>query len=322
MSIGLPTDRPLTIAVIGDVHDLWQPADARALKHLGVDLALFVGDFGNEAVPVVAEIASLDVPFAAAFGNHDAWYTATPWGQQQCPYDRQQEDWVQQQLDLMAEAHIGYRNRDFVELNLSVVGGRPFSWGGPEWKYAEFYQQRFGVSNFAESTAQIVAAGQQTASDIVIVLSHNGPTGLGDRPEDPCGRDWQPLGGDYGDPDLAAAIAKLKDLGKQIPLVTFGHMHHRLRHTRSRLRTAIKQIGSTVYLNAASVPRILSTPDGDCRNFLLVALKAAIVTEVAIVWLNPDLELASRQILYSCHNAQSADFLSSQEFADRAECKS
>ncbi|MEO0409231.1 MAG: TIGR04168 family protein, partial [Cyanobacteria bacterium P01_A01_bin.135] len=33
----------LTIAVVGDVHDLWDEGDGTALQHLGVDLVLFVG---------------------------------------------------------------------------------------------------------------------------------------------------------------------------------------------------------------------------------------------------------------------------------------
>lgn len=41
------------IAIIGDVHDQWTEADARALRFLQPDMALFVGDFGNEVVPLV-----------------------------------------------------------------------------------------------------------------------------------------------------------------------------------------------------------------------------------------------------------------------------
>jgi hypothetical protein len=44
---------PIRIAIIGDVHDQWTEADARALHFLQPDMALFVGDFGNEVVPLV-----------------------------------------------------------------------------------------------------------------------------------------------------------------------------------------------------------------------------------------------------------------------------
>ena len=40
----------IKIAVIGDIHDQWEEEDGLALKSLGVDLVLFVGDFGDESV--------------------------------------------------------------------------------------------------------------------------------------------------------------------------------------------------------------------------------------------------------------------------------
>ena len=94
-------DNRKRIAVIGDVHYLWNDYDYQALKFFDVDLVLFVGDFGNEALSIVKEIASIDLPKAVVMGNHDAWYSATHWGRQKCPYDRNQEDWVQQQLDIL-----------------------------------------------------------------------------------------------------------------------------------------------------------------------------------------------------------------------------
>ncbi|MGL5195908.1 MAG: metallophosphoesterase, partial [Chroococcales cyanobacterium] len=63
----------IKIAIVGDVHEQWESADGEALMRLGVDLALFVGDFGNESVPIVRSIAALDIPKAVTFGNHDAW---------------------------------------------------------------------------------------------------------------------------------------------------------------------------------------------------------------------------------------------------------
>ncbi len=285
------------IAVVGDIHEQWEVDDGIALKHLGVDLVLFVGDMGNESVSVVQAVASVDIPKAVILGNHDAWYTATDWGRKKCPYDRTLEDWVQQQLDLLGDSHVGYGKLDFPALNLTVVGGRPFSWGGPQWKYGDFYQERFGIANFAESTARMVAAAQQSAYETVIFVGHNGPTGLGSNPEDPCGKDWGEPGGDYGDPDLTDALAQTRALGKNLPLVVFGHMHHKLRHTTERLRKQLLVSSEgTVYLNAASVPRIVNT-DSEClRNFSLVYLQGGIVTQASLVWLDKTFTVASEQI--------------------------
>lgn len=292
-------DRSLTLAVVGDVHDRWEDADADALKHLAVDLVLFVGDFGNESVPVVAKIAQLDLPKAAILGNHDAWYSATDWGRHKCPYDRRQEDRVQQQLDLLGKAHLGYSALDFPQWGLAVVGARPFSWGGSKWKHSNFYQQRYGVSSFEESVERIVGAADATTCETLIFIGHTGPTGLGELPEDPCGKDWEPRGGDYGDPDFAAAINRIRQSGKSIPLVAFGHMHHQLRHTKTQLRRCIHLCAEgTVYLNAANVPRIVSTPTGSARNFSLVTLQGGNVCQIHRVWVDSTYQVIDRILLY------------------------
>ena len=180
------TDRDIqqqvTIAVVGDVHDLWDEADAEALRHLEVDLVLFVGDFGNESIKVVSKIAAVELPKAVIMGNHDAWYTASSFGRKHAPYDQTKEDRVQQQLDILGAAHVGFGKLDFPQFNLSVVGSRPFSWGGSSWRNQKFYGDRFGVKSFAESTIRIVEAAKSTVSDNVIFIGHSGPWGLGDRP--------------------------------------------------------------------------------------------------------------------------------------------
>ena len=289
----------IKIAVVGDIHDLWDHEDEAALKALGVDLVLLVGDFGNESVEVVRSIAQMDLPKAAILGNHDAWYNATDWGIKQCPYDRAKEDRVQQQIDLLGDANVGYGKLDFPELRLSVVGSRPFSWGGSVWKNGKFYRDRCGVNNFDESVDLIVAAANTAAYETVIFVGHNGPTGLGDLPEDPCGKDWQPIGGDHGDPDFEDAIAKTRLLGKTIPLVTFGHMHHTLRHTKQQLRRAIyTSPEGTVYLNAARVPRIIQNEGDRLRNFSLVTLQSGKVSDASIVWVNEAFKIVSETVLY------------------------
>jgi uncharacterized protein (TIGR04168 family) len=291
----------IKIVVVGDVHDRWEIEDHLALKHLDIDLVLFVGDFGNESVEIVSLIASLELPKAVILGNHDAWYSASVWGQKKCPYDRTREDRVQQQLDLLGDTHVGYGKLDFPQFNLSVVGSRPFSWGGAEWKNKEFLRDRYGVNNFAESRQKIVSAAETASYENIIFIGHNGPTGLGDRPEDTCGQDWGDLKGDHGDPDLAEAITLVGKQGKSIPLVTFGHMHHRLRHTKKRLRTMINvdRNTDTVYLNSACVPRILEVEGERQRSFSVVTLENGVVCEIVLLWLGEQYRIVSEQMLYS-----------------------
>ncbi|MBD1823404.1 TIGR04168 family protein [Cyanobacteria bacterium FACHB-DQ100] len=300
-------NQTIKLAAIGDVHDRWEAEDEAALKSLGVDLALFVGDFGNESVNIVKLIAEMQIPKAAIMGNHDAWYTATDWGISKCPYDRKKEDRVQQQLDLLGEAHVGYGKLDFPQLNLSVVGSRPFSWGGPGWKNERFYRERYGVESFDQSVDRILDAVDQTETDTILFIGHNGAKGLGDRPEDPCGRDWQPIGGDHGDPDFAEAIVQTRDRGKSVPLAVFGHMHHSLRHTKTELRRPIHvDAAGTVHLNAARVPRIIEQNGDRLRNFSIVTLQDSSVIEASLVWLNQNFEVVQEEILYRSKDAAKA----------------
>ncbi|MEL6501645.1 MAG: TIGR04168 family protein, partial [Cyanobacteria bacterium J06623_1] len=272
--------------------------DNLALEHLNVDLALFVGDFGNEAVEVVRQIASVSVPKAVVMGNHDAWYSASSWGRQKAPYNLDQEDRVQQQLDLLGETHVGFSKLDFPQLDLAVVGSRPFSWGGATWRNSEFYRDRYNIKNFAESTAQIVNSAQAAAYDNLIFIAHNGPTGLGNSTESICGRDWKEEGGDYGDPDLTEAIAQVKKSGKFIPLVTFGHMHHELKIPRGKRRKIIEVRDETVYLNAACVPRVIESTAGEKRSFSLATLQDGVIQTISLVWLDDNFAVESEEILY------------------------
>ncbi|PZU92078.1 MAG: TIGR04168 family protein [Pseudanabaena sp.] len=282
----------IKIAIVGDVHDLWQPIEDRlALKALDVDLVLFVGDFGNESVEVVQAIANLDIPKAVILGNHDAWYTAyddpkKP-NNKKCPYDRAKEDRVQQQLDILGNCHVGFSWLDFPELNISIVGSRPFSSGSPRWKKAAFYRDRFGVNSFAESTEKIMHSVNSTRQDTIIFLGHNGPSGLGSAQDSICGKDWKQVGGDYGDPDFAEAIAKSYQSLKKVPLVTFGHMHHHLKLNSSRTRQAIatNEMGTT-FLNSACSPRIIKENEQIYRNFSVVTLNCGLVTSASLVWLD------------------------------------
>ncbi|BAQ63358.1 TIGR04168 family protein [Geminocystis sp. NIES-3709] len=288
----------IKIAVIGDVHENWNDYDSEALEFLAVDLALFVGDFGNESIKVVENIANLTIPKAIILGNHDAWFTATEWGRKKCPYDQTLEDRVQKQLDLLGITHVGYSSLDFPPLELSVVGSRPFTWGGSKWKYSDFYQHRYGVNSFEESTAKIVDGVRKTSFDHIIFIGHNGPFGLGSNPEDTCGRDWNPLGGDYGDPDFQSAIEISRNLGKKVSLVTFGHMHHALRHTKERLRTIVnRDKHDTIYLNAASTPRIQEINGKKVHKFSLVTLNQEKIMKISLISIDETMKIVENQII-------------------------
>ena len=287
------------IAVVGDIHDLWELKDNDALKHLEVDLAVFVGDYGNEAVEVVRRIAAVDLPKVAVMGNHDAYYSASNKGIKNCPYDRTQEDWVQLQMDLLGEAHIGFSKKEFPQFGLTVIGGRPFSWGGSKWRHKKFYRDRFGVRGFEESFDLILAAADEAEHNTLIFVGHVGPYGLGDQANDPCGKDWGKNSADYGDPDFAKAIALTQQSGKRVPLVTFGHMHHQLKDTDQIRKRVATDASGTLYFNAANVPRIEETDSGRRRSFSLVTLNQGIIKSIVLVWLGEAFETLSEEIIYA-----------------------
>ncbi|MCL1494341.1 MAG: TIGR04168 family protein [Pseudanabaena sp. Salubria-1] len=297
-------DSSIKIAVVGDVHDLWQPVEDRlALQSLGVDLVLFVGDFGNESVEVVRAIANLDIPKAVILGNHDAWYSISDnvknSKKNECPYDRTKEDRVQQQLDILGKMHVGYSWLDFPELKLSVVGARPFSWGSSKWKKEAFYRDRYNIKNFMESTQRISESVANAAYENIIFLGHNGPYGLGSEEHSICGKDWKIGGGDYGDPDFAEALSQSYQMRKTVPLATFGHMHHSLRLNSHRTREVIatNDMGTT-FLNAACAPRIVKNNDGEYRNFSIVNLESGQISQISLLWLNSYCQIVSEKILF------------------------
>jgi uncharacterized protein (TIGR04168 family) len=81
--------------------------------------------------------------------------------------------------------------------------------------------------------------------------------------------------------------------------VTFGHMHHNLRHREDRLRTIINTNDEgTVYLNAASVPRIKKVNDQRIRNFSLVEMQNSLVTNISLVWVDDEFKTFSKEVLY------------------------
>ena len=287
-----------TVAIVGDCHDQWDAADGAALEALGPDLVLFVGDFGNENVDVVRAVSALRLPKAAILGNHDAWFSVF----RNRKRIAERTPRAAEQIALLSDADVGYGRRDFPALNASVVGARPISWGGPnrgkrhaeQLKMWRFLRRHYGVSSEEASVARMAECAAAAAPRRVIFLAHNGPAGLGAAPSDICGRDWSAKagpdwGGDWGDEDLAAAIADAKRRGRCVPLVVFGHMHRRLQGASER-RTSLVERDGTLYLNVAEVPRWRGEGEAREQHVTLVSWSADgdAIDEVRDVWLAAD----------------------------------
>ncbi|XP_071742201.1 uncharacterized protein [Rutidosis leptorrhynchoides] len=305
-SIRLSMASSVRIVIVGDIHDDWNLLeDSKALELLQPDLVLFTGDFGNENVELVRSIAALKMTKAAILGNHDAWKTHN------FSDKKKDKDGVQLQLESFGEEHVGYKRLDFHSLKLSVIGGRPFSCGGERLFRKQLLAKRYGVHNMNESANRISEAALGTPNNhSVILLAHNGPTGLGSNMNDICGRDWVPGGGDHGDPDLAVAISQLKGNTKHcVTLVVFGHMHKELAFGNGQRKMIVIGDDNTIYLNGAIVPRVKrfycdkqqthstssssSTTDtlspnseGTLRAFTLVESKEGKLEKIAETWVS------------------------------------
>ncbi|XP_073103885.1 uncharacterized protein [Elaeis guineensis] len=279
------------------------------------DLVLFTGDFGNENVELVRSISHLEFTKAAILGNHDCWNTPQ--------FSEKKVDRVQLQLECLGELHVGYQRLDFPMLRLSVVGGRPFSCGGDRLFRRRLLSSRYGINDMEGSAKKIYEAALGTPEGhSIIFLAHNGPTGLGSKVSDICGRDWVFGGGDHGDPDLAQAISDLQKNTKiPIPIVVFGHMHKELAYGNGLRKMIAVSPDNTIYLNGAIVPRVkmvqgassqgteedknqLKASDmngGTLRAFTLFEITEGMVEKISEIWLlvaGSKTEVAEENILF------------------------
>jgi len=119
------------------------------------------------------------------------------------------------------------------------------------------------VRTIQDSAKQIVDAARRAQHRDLVILAHNGPTGLGSDPADIYGKDFGKPGGDWGDRDLELALQQIERLGLRVRAVVAGHMHHRLLHPRGAERTRFVRRGGTLFVNCAVVPRIEEDERGD-----------------------------------------------------------
>eukprot|EP00216_Chloropicon_sp_CCMP2111_P005500 CAMPEP_0198247008 /NCGR_PEP_ID=MMETSP1446-20131203/46262_1 /TAXON_ID=1461542 ORGANISM="Unidentified sp, Strain CCMP2111" /NCGR_SAMPLE_ID=MMETSP1446 /ASSEMBLY_ACC=CAM_ASM_001112 /LENGTH=326 /DNA_ID=CAMNT_0043931333 /DNA_START=1457 /DNA_END=2437 /DNA_ORIENTATION=- len=269
------------LVCVGDVHGCWSEESTKALESLEPDVALFVGDMGNEDVELVESIAQIQLPKAVILGNHDAWNSL---GRRRDAYPK-----VSRQLEALGDDHVGFSTKSFPNFELSIVGARPFSKGGGDWNsVSPFYAKLYGMGGFQDATNTIVASAlHEPQQHSLIFLAHNGPTGLGEEADSICGVDWLPGGGDHGDIDLENAIADVTK-ERRVPVVIFGHMHEKLKKfakpPRTRRMFHYDSQSGVAYVNCAVVPRIKHWKNGSVHHFVIVEMQDGKVAQVQGVW--------------------------------------
>ena len=270
-----------SVLVVGDIHRNRRPEDGLFLESGDHDLVLFVGDLGDEDVSMVRTVTEVQAPKAVILGNHDAWRSFS---------EKHVTKALRESLDLLGSDHLAYGVREWPEAGLSIIGARPFSWGGADLRCKEIYSELYGVGSHEESAARIVDAARRAQHRDILILAHNGPTGLSQESHDIWGKDFgksRTPRGDWGDRDLELAIAQIKDLGFRVPCVVGGHMHHRLLYPRGALRTRFLRHHRTLYVNAAVVPRLRRQDGGpQLGHFLRLECGSGRVEALEELWVD------------------------------------
>lgn len=264
----------ITIGIFGDIHGQFDAEEARAVDACGYDLLLFVGDFAGfrpqETERVGAIISALKTPAIAIPGNHDgvgpAQFLAEVSGKPRIsglfsPRDQRSRSKKIEAVFAPIPCE-GYRLHVMPELGLQVLTARPHSFGGPRLAFARYLEARYGVRSLEDSAQKIIAQLKGADRSLpLILLAHNGPTGLGERRDAIYGCDFRPEEGDFGDPDLRMAIDQIARDGWDLRAVIAGHMHHRLKGGGER--RFLEREGAILHLNAARFPRDRAKEDRD-----------------------------------------------------------
>lgn len=258
------------IALIGDIHHQFTLFDVAYFNNSDYDLLLCTGDLpfhgSQKDQELASRLAALEKPALLIPGNHDcvnmAQFIAEAKGitwlaNASSPGQQELVEELRQLLDPVVMCGYSAHEFHFDGLDLCIIAGRPLSFGGPELRYRRYLDANFGVDSLNASAERLQELIDEVDASQILFLSHNGPTGLGSRPKDIWGCDFKPQAGDYGDPDLEAAVTYAKNTGRLVPAVIAGHMHHTLQNGGDRHWLARQN--NTTYINAARVPRVIES---------------------------------------------------------------
>ena len=102
-----------------------------------------------------------------------------------------------------------------------------YAWqGGEDWtRVQQFYSDMYTVTGMDESAKRIACTLRASSGGRpVVVVAHNGPSGLGDQRHDICGRDWRTHGGGRAATGPAHACAACMWLLMDSPLQAMLHL--------------------------------------------------------------------------------------------------
>lgn len=276
----------LRLALVGDVHGAFGPEDVAALDRgrggQPYDRVLFVGDLAGYTLrgtlAVARRIAALRTPTLVVPGNHDAM-SAPQMLAELTHHDAGaamlsggEERRVRALAEALGGAELtGYRVHELAP-GLSLVAARPHSFGGPRLAFRPYLCRAFDVASMEASAARLRALVDAAAGPSLVFLAHNGPSGLGAARSALWGADFRREGGDFGDPDLRAAVEHARASGKRVLAVLAGHMHRQLRGGGPPRVAFARDEQGTLFVNAARVPRVFREGARTLRHHVAVTL--------------------------------------------------
>ena len=247
------------------------------------DIVLFVGDISNGSVKTIKLINSIEIPTVVFLGNHDRGRDNSG-------------EMLLKQIRILDDKFCGWDLKN-INNRINVLGGRPCSSGGGYFLSKEVLAV-YGPITESDSVNKIIKSSCKAEKDLpLIMIAHSGPSGLGSQPYSICGRDWKTPACDWGDRDLATALAEIQK-DRFVNLVVFGHMHNKLkRNLGSREMFKIDKKG-TFFLNAAIVPRYKTHFGELLTNFSWVEFHDKKLTHVSHRWYSGNGEVFQEDILY------------------------
>jgi uncharacterized protein (TIGR04168 family) len=149
--------------------------------------------------------------------------------------------------------------------------------GGSEFSFGRQLEKRYGVTGLEHSSGRLKRLVDESPTEAILFLAHNGPFGLGGDSGSPWARDFrlpeeleEDAPRDWGDKDLTEAIEYARASGKEVLGVIAGHMH---RSPRARQRAVVTQKDGSSFINAAVVPRILPNNLGERHHFIDLSIQ-------------------------------------------------
>ncbi|GBF51569.1 calcineurin-like phosphoesterase family protein [Leptospira ryugenii] len=256
----------MKFALIGDIHGFWSEKDTEYFNQSEYSALFFTGDLGwfrwNGNLSPKFKFQNLKKRAFLIPGNWDGTNLIGILGEvfNHSFLKRWGSIGYQKRMKHLSEICrpvpvLGYSSIVLSEeADLALIVTRPHAMGGG-FSFNRNISQYHLVANMEESLIKLKKIIDTTKQKNLFFLSHNGPKGLGSARTSMYGADFKKEGGDFGDEDLSFAIQYAKEIGKKVPAVLSGHMHHGIPSLQKERESLLYKEG-TFYINGAKVPRI------------------------------------------------------------------